>query len=40
MTIAKAMALTYRRVQFTPDVLPSDIVGFSMYNAQDRKSVV
>lgn len=34
MTIAKAMALTYRRVQFTPDVLPSDIVGFSMYNAQ------
>lgn len=36
MTIAKAMALTYRRVQFTPDVLPSDIVGFSMYNAQRK----
>ncbi len=36
MTIAKAMALTYRRVQFTPDVLPSDIVGFSMYNAQTK----
>lgn len=37
MTIAKAMALTYRRVQFTPDVLPSDIVGFSMYNAQTKE---
>ena len=37
MTIAKAMALTYRRVQFTPDVLPSDIVGFSMYNTQTKE---
>ena len=36
MTIAKAMALTYRRVPFTPEVLPSDIVGFSMYNAQTK----
>ncbi|MBP5532165.1 MAG: AAA family ATPase, partial [Lentisphaeria bacterium] len=24
--------LDYRRVQFTPDVLPSDLVGFSMYD--------
>lgn len=32
MAIAKSMALSYKRVQFTPDVLPSDIVGFSMYN--------
>lgn len=32
MSIAKSMSLSYRRVQFTPDVLPSDIVGFSMYN--------
>lgn len=37
MTIAKAMALSYRRVQFTPDVLPSDIVGFSMFNAQTKE---
>lgn len=37
MTIAKAMALSYRRVQFTPDVLPSDIVGFSMYNEKNRE---
>lgn len=32
MSIARAMSLDYKRVQFTPDVLPSDIVGFSMYN--------
>lgn len=36
MSIAKSMSLSYKRVQFTPDVLPSDIVGFSMYN-QDTK---
>lgn len=37
MAIAKSMSLSYKRVQFTPDVLPSDIVGFSMYN-QDSKT--
>ena len=37
VTIAKATALSYRRVQFTPDVLPSDIVGFSMYNSQTKE---
>lgn len=37
MAIAKSMGLSYKRVQFTPDVLPSDIVGFSMYN-QDTKT--
>lgn len=37
MAIAKSMSLQYKRVQFTPDVLPSDIVGFSMYN-QDSKT--
>lgn len=31
-TFAKTLSLDYRRVQFTPDVLPSDILGFSMYN--------
>lgn len=32
VSISKAMELEYRRVQFTPDVLPSDILGFSIYN--------
>ena len=31
------MSLSYRRVQFTPDVLPSDIVGFSMYHQETKK---
>lgn len=33
-TFARAMSLDYKRVQFTPDVLPSDILGFSMYSNQ------
>lgn len=32
MSIAKTLDLKYKRVQFTPDVLPSDLLGFSMYN--------
>jgi len=31
MAFSKAMALESRRIQFTPDVMPSDILGFSMY---------
>lgn len=30
--LAKSMDLTYRRVQFTPDVMPSDIIGISIYD--------
>ncbi|MDE7271100.1 MAG: MoxR family ATPase [Acetatifactor sp.] len=33
MALGKSMELTYKRMQFTPDVLPSDIVGFTMYNS-------
>lgn len=36
MAIARSLGLQYKRVQFTPDVLPSDIVGFSMYNQDSR----
>lgn len=32
IAFGKALGLQYQRVQFTPDVLPSDIVGFSYYN--------
>lgn len=32
VSISKSMELAYKRVQFTPDVLPSDILGFSVYN--------
>ena len=30
--IAKSFDCSFRRIQFTPDILPSDITGFSMYN--------
>ena len=34
LAFAKAMNLKQNRVQFTPDVLPADITGFTMYNKQ------
>ncbi len=34
MTLKKTMSLSYRRVSFTPDVLPGDILGFQMYDRQ------
>lgn len=30
--LAKSLNMSFKRIQFTPDVLPSDITGFSMYN--------
>ena len=35
LALSKAIGLTGRRIQFTPDVMPSDIVGYSIY---DRES--
>ena len=35
--LSRAMNLNYRRMQFTPDVLPSDITGFSMYNSKTQE---
>ena len=32
LAFAKALNLEFSRVQFTPDVMPSDITGFSIYN--------
>lgn len=37
VAFSKAMALKQNRIQFTPDVLPSDIVGFSMYQKETGK---
>ena len=34
VAISNVLGLNYRRIQFTPDVLPSDITGFSIYNKQ------
>jgi MoxR-like ATPase len=32
VALSRALSLKYNRIQFTPDVLPSDVVGFSLYN--------
>ncbi len=32
LAFSRALGLDYRRVQFTPDVMPSDLTGFSVYN--------
>lgn len=32
LAFSKAMSLSYRRMQFTPDVLPSDVTGYSLFN--------
>ncbi len=34
MAFSKAMDLNNHRVQFTPDVMPADILGFSMYDKE------
>ncbi|WP_346899835.1 MoxR family ATPase [Clostridium sp. UBA7503] len=35
--IKESLSLTYSRIQFTPDLLPSDITGISIYNAGTGK---
>lgn len=37
MALARATSLSCRRVQFTPDVMASDITGFTMYNKESER---
>lgn len=39
MALSKSMSLHQNRVQFTPDVLPSDLTGFSMYQKENETFV-
>ena len=34
VALGRVLGMQYHRIQFTPDVLPSDIVGFSMYDKE------
>lgn len=36
-TLAAAVQASFRRIQFTPDLLPADIIGTLIYNPQDGK---
>src|ERR1700682_1331859 len=35
--IAKSLGCTFRRIQFTPDLLPSDVTGLSIYNQKTHE---
>ena len=37
MAFSKALGLQNKRIQFTPDTLPSDITGFTMYNRESNR---
>lgn len=35
--LARSLGCSFHRIQFTPDIMPSDITGFSMYNPKDNQ---
>ncbi len=36
-SIAKSTGCTFRRIQFTPDMLPTDVTGVSVFNQKTRE---
>ncbi len=36
-SMAKSLGCTFRRIQFTPDMLPSDVTGVSIFNQESRQ---
>lgn len=36
-TLAKLLGLNYQRIQFTSDILPADIIGCSIFNAENHQ---
>ena len=38
--LAKAISTGFQRLQFTPDLLPADLIGTLIYRPQDQKFVV
>ncbi len=36
-SLAKSLGVTFKRIQFTPDMLPSDVTGVSIYNQNTRE---
>src|SRR5437870_10978668 len=39
-TLARGLRLTFRRIQFTPDLLPADVVGTQIYNPRTGEFTV
>ncbi len=38
-TLSKILSCDFNRIQFTPDLMPSDVTGHSIYNMKDREFV-
>lgn len=38
-SLAKSLSCTFKRIQFTPDLLPSDITGVSVYDQETKRFV-
>lgn len=36
-SFAKSLSLSFKRIQFTPDLMPSDITGFNLYNPKTNE---
>jgi len=36
-SVARSIGCTFRRIQFTPDMLPSDVTGVSVFNQKTRE---
>jgi len=36
-SVSAAMALQYRRIQFTPDLMPGDVLGVNLFNFQTNQ---
>lgn len=37
LAFSKVLSMSYKRMQFTPDVLPTDVTGFSMFNRKTNE---
>lgn len=37
--LAKSLEMSFQRVQFTPDLMPSDITGFNLYDPKEQRFV-
>ncbi|NLB88337.1 MAG: MoxR family ATPase [Syntrophomonadaceae bacterium] len=39
-TLAKSLACTFKRIQFTPDLTPIDVIGFNIYDQKSNEFVL
>ena len=38
-TLSRVLSCHFSRIQFTPDLMPSDVTGHSVYNMRDREFI-